>query len=83
MTYKLNNIEDNAEIILERQAESIRKLQRENSTLVDDLHDAHDRIIQLEAEKRDLTQALNNASKRINMRADQNWDGGFRAEVSE
>lgn len=43
---------------------------------------AADRIAQLEAEKRDLTAALNRVSRPVG-RADQNWDSRPRMEAKE
>ena len=68
---------------IDRQADTIHKLRDESLKKTEALNRAGQTIEQLEAEKRDLTAALNKASRVNNMRSDQNWDGGFRAEVSE
>ncbi|WP_020006198.1 hypothetical protein [Salinicoccus albus] len=82
MTYK-TRCNGNCVERIDRQAETIRKLRDENLKKTQSLVQASEQIEQLEAEKADLTQALNKVSQAYNLRADQNWDGGFRAEVSE
>ena len=82
MTYKLNKVDD-PESCIERQAETIHKLREESRKKTEALIKASKQIARLQGEKRDLTDALNRVSRPVNMRADQNWDGGFRAEISE
>ena len=68
---------------IDAQAETIHKLREDSRKKTEALIKASKRITKLEAEKADLIDALNKASRPVNMRADQNWDGGFRAEISE
>ena len=68
---------------IDAQAETIHKLREESRKKTEALIKASKQIARLQGEKRDLTDALNKASRPVNMRADQNWDGGFRAEISE
>lgn len=68
---------------IDKQAETIRKLRDENLKKTEALLEASNQIVRLKSEKRDLTQALNNTSKHINMRSDQNWDSRPRVEQDE
>ncbi|WP_020007385.1 hypothetical protein [Salinicoccus albus] len=58
----------------------LRKLQRRH--IFRDLKRS-EQIEQLESEKRDLTAALNRASRANNFRSDQNWDSRPRTENAE
>ena len=75
MTYRINKL-DNPHELIDRQDETIADQRRQ-------LIEASKQIAKLKTEKADLIDALNKASRPVNMRADQNWDGGFRAEISE
>lgn len=66
---------------IDTQAETIRKLREEGRKKTEALIKASKEIAQLQAEKRELTGALNRAS--YNPREDANWDSRPRVEVQE
>ena len=67
---------------IDAQAETIHKLREESRKKTEALIKASKQIARLQSEKRDLTDALNRVSRPVG-REDANWDGGFRAEISE
>lgn len=81
MTYTTKCRENCLERI-DAQAETIHKLREESRKKTEALIKASKQIARLQGEKRDLTDALNRVSRPVG-REDQNWDGGFRAEISE
>lgn len=82
MTYKLNKVNDPNSCI-ERQAATIHKLREESRKKTEALIKASKQITQLQAEKRELTGALNRKAQSNNMRSDQNWDSRPRVESWE
>ena len=75
MTYK-TKCNGNCVDRIDRQADTIRKLRDESLKKTEALNQASQVIENLEDELKVYRQ-------QYNFRADQNWDGGFRAEVSE
>lgn len=67
---------------IDAQAETINKLRDESLKKTEALIKASKQIAQLQAEKRELTALLNQRSRAVNMRSDQNWDSRPRLEES-
>ena len=68
---------------IDAQAETIHKLREESRKKTEALIKASKQIAQLQAEKRELTGALNRKAQSNNMRSDQNWDSKPRVEAEE
>lgn len=67
---------------IDAQANTIHKLRDESLKKTEALIKASKQIAQLQGEKRELTALLNQRSRAVNMRSDQNWDSRPRLEES-